>query len=164
MKTIKLRFVRLPDIINVWTHELIRQDEKIIVSRFKFEDLKGPYSIKGRLVVKNGYTGVCYDFLDKGYEIIKVLDMEDKLTGYYCNINKYPKVHEGWYEVVDLFLDIWVFPDMNYVVLDEDEFEDAFKKGVIKEDEKKFAEKNLGDIIRILETKKFPPKIMSEIG
>jgi len=134
MKTIKLRFVRLPDEVVHWTHELIHQDDKIIISKFKFSDLKEPSEIKKKVVVENGYTGICYDFLNEGFEVIKVLNFNDELTGYYCNINKYPRVHEGWYEVVDLFLDIWVFPDLEYVVLDEDEFNEAFKKGWIKED------------------------------
>ena len=71
MKTIKLRFVRLPDDIMLWTHELIHQDDKIIVSKFKFSDLKKPSEIKEKVVVENGYTGICYDFLNEGYTTIR---------------------------------------------------------------------------------------------
>jgi len=164
MNTIKLRFVRLPNDVNLWTHEFMYQDKEVIVSKFKFEELKSAFKIKDKAVVENDYTGICYEFLNKGFEIIKVLDLNNKLTGYYCNINRYPKMFDGGYEVVDLFLDVWVFPDLEYVVLDEDELEEAFEKGWIKEEDKKFAEKVLENLIKDLKVKDFPPKIVGEVG
>jgi predicted RNA-binding protein associated with RNAse of E/G family len=164
MKEIKLRFVRLPDDIATWTHELLHQDESVIISKFRFSGLKRPSEIKGRVVVDNEYMGICYEFVDKGYEIIKVFDLDERLTGYYCNINTRPRLFEGGYEVVDLFLDVWVFPDLEYSVMDEDEFECALEKGLIGEKERAFAQTVLRGIIGDLEEGKFPPRIVDEIG
>jgi predicted RNA-binding protein associated with RNAse of E/G family len=164
MKEIKLRFIRLPDDIVTWTHELLHQDEDVIISKFRFSGLTKPSEIMGKIVVDNEYTGICYEFVDNGYEIIKVFDLDDKLTGYYCNINTRPKPFEGGYEVVDLFLDVWVFPNLEYSVLDEDEFECAFERGLIKEEQKDFALTVLKRILGDLEERNFPPRIVDELG
>jgi len=46
------------------------------------------------------------------------------LKGWYCNITKPAVVTEDELTFVDLALDLWVWPDMRYLVLDEDEFDE----------------------------------------
>jgi predicted RNA-binding protein associated with RNAse of E/G family len=164
MRTIQLKFIRPPDSVNLWTHELLHRDDDVIVSKFKYDDMKGPYEIDGDVIVDNGYTGICHELLGKGLEVIKVLDMTGKLTGYYCNINRNAKMFDGGYEVVDLFLDVWVFPDLKYRVLDEDEFEEASEKGWISGVDREFALRVLDDIVREIESGNFPPRIVGEVG
>ncbi|MCK5548200.1 MAG: DUF402 domain-containing protein [Thermoplasmata archaeon] len=163
METIKLRFVRPPNEVNVWTHDLLFKSDDVIVSKFIFSGLKVPSKVKDVIIVENGYTGICYEFLDRGLEIIKVLDTRNELSGYYCNINRNPKMFDGGYEVVDLFLDVWVFPDFEYVVLDEDEFENALKNGWINEKDGRFANSVLKTLLEDLNKGKFPPEIVKEI-
>ncbi len=164
MEEIKLRLVRPPDKVDTWTHELLHRDGDVIISKFRFSKMKGPAEIEGSVVADNDYTGICYEFVDRGYEIIKIFDLEDRFTGYYCNINTRPEPFEGGYEVKDLFLDVWVFPDKKFSVLDEDEFEDAFRKGLISEEEEMFARAVLKRILDDLEGGRFPPGIVDEIG
>jgi predicted RNA-binding protein associated with RNAse of E/G family len=164
MKTIKLRFIRRPDEVDIWTHELIHQDKEVIISKFKFSNLREPSRIEGKVVVENDYTGICYEFIEKGLEVIKIFDFNEQLTGYYCNINTRPKTFDGGYEVVDLYLDVWVFPDLRFVVLDEEEFNDAVEKGLVDDDERIFAKRVLSDVLENLRAGNFPPRIVGEIG
>jgi predicted RNA-binding protein associated with RNAse of E/G family len=56
--------------------------------------------------------------------------MQGRHTGYYCDIVTPPRpLDDGEVEVTDLFLDLWVSPDLGYEVLDEEELECALLKG-----------------------------------
>jgi protein associated with RNAse G/E len=47
---------------------------------------------------------------------------------YYCNISSPFILEEGALKYIDYDLDIKVFPDMTYTILDEDEYEEHRKK------------------------------------
>jgi len=63
-------------------------------------------------------------YTDRWYNIFEVHDREDdRLKGWYCNIGE-PAVIEAKNRIsyVDLALDLWVDPDGEQTVLDQDEF------------------------------------------
>jgi uncharacterized protein len=63
-------------------------------------------------------------FNDRWYNIFEVHDREDGcLKGWYCNVTRPAVFADGVISYVDLALDLLVYPDMQQLVLDEDEFE-----------------------------------------
>jgi protein associated with RNAse G/E len=54
--------------------------------------------------------------------VFQVYSKDGSLKGWYCNITHPAKVDHTELTFVDLALDLWVWPDMRYLVLDEDEF------------------------------------------
>lgn len=62
-------------------------------------------------------------YADRWYNIFAIHDKDDdRLKGWYCNVT-YPAVIEpGRIAYVDLALDLLVYPDGHYLILDEDEF------------------------------------------
>lgn len=44
------------------------------------------------------------------------------LKSWYCNINALPERTSDGYSFIDLDLDIWLYPDLSYDILDEDEY------------------------------------------
>ena len=156
--TIRLRFVRPPDNVKVWVHELLREDEGVIVQRFSFSELPEPFTVAGRAVVDNGHVGVLYELVGRSLEVIKVYGPGSEFKGYYCNINTSPRPFEGGYEVTDLFLDVWVFPDLEYVVLDQDEFDEAVRRGWLDTEQADLARSVLGELVEDLDAGRFPPQ------
>jgi len=63
-------------------------------------------------------------YFDRWYNVFQVYSEAGDLKGWYCNITKPAEVHDDELTFVDLALDLWVWPDMRYLVLDEDEFDD----------------------------------------
>jgi hypothetical protein len=65
----------------------------------------------------------------------KFYDRQRNLVGYYCDIikplNKLLRTPEKTSRITDLFLDLWITPEGDYVVLDEDEFEEALDHGYL---------------------------------
>jgi len=75
-------------------------------------------------VLKRGDRFVELFYTDRWYNIFEIHDRDDDaIKGWYCNVG-FPVVEErgGRISYVDLALDLWVAPDGEQRVLDEDEF------------------------------------------
>ena len=96
--------------------------------------------------------------IGKWFTVGKIRNLQGRHTGYYCDIVTSPRLLEDrGVERVDLFLDLWVSPDLRYKVLEEEELENALRKGWIT---KKFygkAKKELKELINVVTQGKFPP-------
>ena len=63
-------------------------------------------------------------YQDRWYNIFAIYDRDDgRLKAYYCNITQPAVFSADKVSYVDLALDLLVYPDGRYIVLDEDEFE-----------------------------------------
>lgn len=62
-------------------------------------------------------------YQNRWYNIFEIHDQGDNhLKGWYCNVSKPAEFNPGEIAYVDLALDLLVFPDMEFLILDEDEF------------------------------------------
>ena len=62
-------------------------------------------------------------FRDRWFNIFRVSDGRDKrLKGWYCNITRPPQFGPDWIAAEDLCLDVFVYPDGETLLLDEEEF------------------------------------------
>lgn len=60
---------------------------------------------------------------DRWYNIFEIHDRDDdRLKGWYCNITKPAQFKPDQIEYIDLALDILVYPNGEYLILDKDEF------------------------------------------
>ncbi len=161
-KKITVRFIRPPNKIDVWEHELVLDSKKNIISKFIFDGVSHAFAVAKIPVIENGYIGRAYEFAGKWFEIVKVIDKNNVIKGYYCNINEPFKRIGSGYEIFDLFIDLWVFPDGKYVVLDEDELGNAIKEGWISAYQAKKARETIDQLIVMIEKGEFPPEIVRE--
>jgi protein associated with RNAse G/E len=63
-------------------------------------------------------------YFDRWYNVFQIYSEAGDLKGWYCNITRPARVDGDELTFVDLALDLWVWPDMQYLVLDEDEFDE----------------------------------------
>lgn len=62
-------------------------------------------------------------YTQRWYNIFEIYDRDDgSLKGWYCNICRPALIENGAVSFVDLALDLWVTPQGEQVVLDEEEF------------------------------------------
>ncbi|TET89232.1 MAG: DUF402 domain-containing protein [Methanomassiliicoccales archaeon] len=162
MQKITIRLKRPPDGIENWEQELLLDSPDLIVSEFHFTDLEQPTVLDGETIAENGYRCIVFEFTREWYEVLKIWNKEGRLTGYYCNINTLPERFEGGYTITDLFLDLWVFPDLRYRVLDEDEFKTAIAEGWISKEMAENAQKILAQLLERVEKGEFPPDVVKE--
>jgi len=161
MSTINLTFVRPSKRTDVFVHRLVEDTGDLIVSDFTFEMSK-PFMVNGRSAVVHGDRGLLFEYSD-GYEIIAVAH-GSKLVGHYLNINlPFERTKDG-YMVRDLFLDIWIWKDGNYVILDEDEYAEACENGWISKDEQGFASRIMKRLVAMITSGDFPPEKVSSLS
>jgi hypothetical protein len=108
----------------VWRYpgKLLSKDKHsvLVEARFNHSDV----DVHGVILRENDrFLERYYD--DRWYNIMEAHDREDDhLKGWYCNITRPARFTEGQIAYVDLALDLLAFPDGQFLVLDEDEFED----------------------------------------
>jgi protein associated with RNAse G/E len=61
-------------------------------------------------------------YSDRWYNIFEIRASGGRLKGWYCNVTRPAKITRDEVAAEDLALDLWVGPDGNVQVLDEDEF------------------------------------------
>lgn len=111
-----------------------------------------------KVVLALGFQIVCFELIGKWFTVGKIRNLQGRHTGYYCDIVTPPRLLEdGGVELTDLFLDLWVSPDLRYKVLDEEELENAFRKGWITKQLYDKAKKELKELINFVKQGKFPP-------
>lgn len=64
-------------------------------------------------------------YTDRWYNIFEIHDHEDdRLKAWYCNVTTPAQISPEEITYVDLALDLLVYPNGNYLILDEEEFKD----------------------------------------
>jgi len=112
----------------------------------------------GEVVLAPGFQIVFFDLMGKWFDVGKVRDLQGRHTGYYCDIVTPPRLlDDGGVELTDLFLDLWVSPDLRFKVLDEEELENAFLKSWITKQLYEKAKEVLKTLVNAVNEGKFPP-------
>jgi predicted RNA-binding protein associated with RNAse of E/G family len=158
-----LRYVRLPARIQEMYDDLIYRSKRVIVGKSR---ITSPHSVlfDGQLVMNAGFPIVYFELIGKWFNVIKIRDLKGRHTGYYCDISTPPKLlKDGSVEITYLFLDLWVSPDFRHRVLDEDEMEEALKKGWISKQLYERARKELKKLVALVEKKEFPPRLVRQL-
>lgn len=62
-------------------------------------------------------------YTDRWYNIFEIHDRDDdQIKAWYCNVTTPAEISPGTISYIDLALDLFVYPDGHYLVLDQDEF------------------------------------------
>lgn len=158
-----LRYVRLPDQILELYDDLVYRSERIIVGK---SQITSAHSVlfDGEVVLVSGFQIVYFDFIGKWFSVGKIRNIQGKHTGYYCDIVTPPRLLEdGGIELTDLFLDLWVSPDLRCKVLDEDELENAYGKGWITKQLYGKAKEELKKLVKTVNQRRFPPYAVNRL-
>jgi protein associated with RNAse G/E len=104
-----------------WSGQVLAQDERCLVfgAAFQYEsrDL-------GYVVFERGDVFYEFYYFDRWYNVFQIYSKSGELKGWYCNITAPARVEDGELQFVDLALDLFVYPDRRYLVLDQEEFDD----------------------------------------
>lgn len=155
-----LRYIRLPNQVLDIYDDLIYKSKRVVIGK---SQITSEHSIMfdGEVVLARGFQIVYFELLGKWFAVGKVRNLYGKHTGYYCDLVTPPKLlADGGVELTDLFLDLWVSPDMRFKVLDEKELENAFRKGWVSKQLYAKAKEELEKLINIVKRGKFPPRIV----
>jgi protein associated with RNAse G/E len=105
------------------------------------------------LLLRPGDRFVETFYSNRWYNVFAIYDVEDgQLKGWYCNICRPARIETGHVYAEDLALDLLVYPDRNWRVLDEDEFADLD----LSQEEKTHAREALDQLIEATQWNRTP--------
>jgi len=159
---VHLVYRRIPNRVLERDDEVVEDSGDVIVTKARFEGMLTPLRVNGVEVIRNGYTMLYFAFIGENYDILKVYDKEGNFKGLYVDILAYTKREGNTLEMLDLFLDIFIFPDGRAFLLDEDELEMALNYGLIDKETFDFAYRVAREILEKIKRKEFPPEIVWE--
>jgi len=119
-----------------------------------------PRQVAGRTIAASGYWAIWFVYKDKWFDIGKFYDESKNWLGYYCDIVKpIRRLISGSSTSVltDLFLDLWITPDNEVYVLDENELDDAVGHGVISQRLAAKARSQVQILVKKTRRQEFPP-------
>lgn len=154
MKIYRKRYIP-NEIVDISNDEVIYEDEKLLVTKWL------PINPRNDIA-----SGISYAMLDKGWKISKFFNKSGNLVYWYCDIIDYQLEMvngEKVYTFIDLLLDVKIYEDGGYEVLDREELEEAFESGLITKEQKEMSLNRLEKLLEIIEKGEFPPVQMGDI-
>jgi protein associated with RNAse G/E len=103
-----------------YTGDVVERGETWVCLRARFsrDDRDAGY-----VVFRRGDLFTEWFYADRWYNVFEMRDANDgHLKGWYCNVTHPAVIRESSIEADDLALDVFVSPNGNILVLDEDEF------------------------------------------
>jgi len=136
-----------------WTCELVEQREPLLVFLGEFEhDVAHP----GLGEIKRGTLSYEYYWLDRWYNVFRFHEPDGLFRNYYCNINMPPTFENGILDYVDLDIDILLWKDFTYEVVDQADFEANALKYKYPPAVRAKVEETVLYLIGEIESKRFP--------
>ena len=105
--------------VTVYPGWVLRRKDHAIVLRTFWN--RAPLDV-GYVVLEPGDRWTEYFYADRWYNIFEIRASDGRLKGWYCNVTRPARISAGEVVWEDLALDLWVAPDGETLVLDEDEF------------------------------------------
>ncbi len=136
-----------------WPGGLISQSEEllVVVGRFREEVQHDDLGL-----IKEGTVSFEHFWFDRWYNIFRFHEPDGRLRNYYCNITMPPTFADDVIDYVDLDLDVIVWPEFRYEILDRDDFEENAVKYGYPEEIKQRIEMALAELISLIEKREFP--------
>lgn len=130
-----------------WHCELIDQSDPLIVLAGEFDrDVEHP----GLGAIKRGTISYEYFWFDRWYNIFRFHEAGGALRNFYCNVAMPPTFENDTLDYVDLDIDILVWPDGRYEVVDRDDFEQNALKYSYPDDVRQRAEKSVDEMLAMI--------------
>jgi predicted RNA-binding protein associated with RNAse of E/G family len=160
---VSFELIRPPDRRYTFHYPLVEADDRHIILAHEAYPSK-PLHVQGEEVMGSGYPVVWFLFKDEPFDVGRFYRPDGAWTGYYVDIlepvrwqNANPHSLEP---LVDLFLDLWITPDGEHLVLDEDEFAVAAANGYLTDEQVRHAQETLQRLISAISRNEFPPPLV----
>jgi uncharacterized protein len=136
-----------------WKAELVEEtaDYWIFLGEFEHE-----VSHPNLGVIRRGTVSYEYYWKHKWFNIFRFHEPQGDLRNFYCNINQPPVLSGGVLDYVDLDIDVLLWKDFSFEILDLDEFE--HNRNLFRySDEMVFkCRESLDELLSMIKERKFP--------
>lgn len=141
------------DVHRSWKAKFIKREDSRLefVGRFE-KEIVHPYLG----VIRRNTVSYEFYWLDRWYNIFRFHEPEGELRNFYCNINMPPVFDNLLLDYIDLDIDVLVWKDFTYKILDMDEFEQNTQKYFYPNDLRVKVKIAVSELISMIEQRVFP--------
>jgi len=107
-------------------------------------------------LIRRGTISYEYYWLDRWYNVFRFHEPCGRLRNYYCNINMPPSYKSCVLDYIDLDVDVVVWEDFSYKVLDMDEYETSAALFGYPGHVTSQVNNALAELVVLIETREFP--------
>ena len=160
---VHIHYLRPPDQERVYTQYLIYEEEGVKVTYAHDLNFESPKRIAGAVVLETGSEVIWFTFPGAWHDIGMFHRADGSFTGTYANILT-PCIFEegGVWRTTDLFLDLWIDPTGDLLMLDEDELEEAEVRGWVDPDTAQRAREEVRTLSAQAAAGLWPPEIVGK--
>jgi len=161
--SIQIDYLRPPDRREVFIQKLLLDSPEVKITLAEAVPFDPPIRIHGDVALEAGSDAVWFTFPGLWHDIGRFHRADGAFTGIYANILTPPVIQpDGIWYTTDLFLDVWVDPEGELSVLDEDELREAEAKGWVTEQQALRAREEVVRISKDHEAGLWPPPVVDE--
>ena len=136
-----------------WTGGLVSYTDELVVLVGRFED-DVKHNDLGQ--IKKGTVSFEHFWPARWYNIFRFHEPDGALKAYYCNVTMPPVIENGTIDFIDLDIDVVVWPDISYEVVDRDDFEENSIKYGYPDHLKTAAEAAVKELIGLIGSGQLP--------
>lgn len=134
-----------------WQCRFIERDRSMLLLEGVFDE-EVDHAELG--VIRRGTISYEYYWLDRWYNILRFHEPRGEFRNFYCNISMPPRLQDGFLDYVDLDIDIVIWPDGRFKVLDELEFQ---MNAAFPQEVKTTALETADFLVSMIQSGNFPP-------
>ncbi|HZR99488.1 MAG TPA: DUF402 domain-containing protein [Chloroflexota bacterium] len=135
-----------------WTGRLLERTDEYVLLAGLFNALRRDL---GYVILERGDLFLEWYYFGRWYNVFQVYGRDGQLKGWYCNVGMPPELQDDELGYVDLALDVFVHPDGQYLVLDEDEFAEL-KRTTLAPAHAALAERGLAELLAMIAAERLP--------
>ena len=136
-----------------WKANLLKKDDSLLILLGEFEkEIAHPYLG----VIGRGTLSYEFYWTDRWYNVFRFHEPGGGLRNFYCNVNLPPKFENNILDYIDLDIDLLVWKDFSYQVLDFDEFEQNAARFSYSQEIYENATSSLDELISLVKNKSYP--------
>jgi len=160
---VHIHYLRPPDREQVYTQHLISEDEDVRVTFARDLNFESPIRIAGSVVLETGSEVIWFTFPGVWHDIGIFHRADGSFTGTYANILTPCVFAEGGiWRTTDLFLDLWIDAAGSIHTLDEDELDEAERRGWVDPQTARRAREEVRTLSTQAEAGLWPPGVVGE--
>ena len=107
-------------------------------------------------VIRRGTVSYEYYWLDRWHNVFRFHEPDGKLRNFYCNVNMPPVFENKILDYIDLDIDVLVWNDFSYKILDVEEFDLNSLKFNYSAHMIENAKKSLDELLQAINSRHFP--------
>jgi hypothetical protein len=168
---VQIEYIRPGEDVTYYEEEFFAQDESCLRT---FKTLPEDISINlsNALLTQNligpgkrvGTISKLY-FFNEPFNLLEFCTADGELLGHYSDIGEpVIQLSPNEFQMTDLFLDVWLFPDGRLLELDWDEFEEAIHQKLITPTQAELAQKAMQRLVEEIAGGIYPSRYIDHFG